>query len=541
MHGLMMHDKLLVSNLIDHAARYHGDAEVVSVSSDGTLSRHTYGEILPRSKRLTSAFAKRGLKHSDRIATLAWNNIRHFELYYAISGGGYVCHTVNPRLFADQMIYIINHAEDKLLFFDKTFMALVGPLREKLNVETYVLMEPRDDAIAADHPWIEFYEEFVAEGSDDDWPDDVDELDASSLCYTSGTTGNPKGVLYSHRTTVLHAMASVAPDVMNLSARETILPVVPMFHVNAWGLTYACPMVGAKLILPGPGLDGASLTKLLVDEKVTMAAGVPTIWKGLLDHLDATQTKLPDLKNTIIGGSACPPSMIEKFRNDYGVDVLHAWGMTELSPLGSVNNLKSKHLALPEADQIALRVSQGRPPYGIELGIFDEDGKQLPNDGTSQGELYCRGLWVISDYFHNQEGSPLRDGWFPTGDVATLDQDGYMVIRDRSKDVIKSGGEWISSVELENLAVAHPDVADAAVIAATHSKWDERPLLIVIPKEGAKCDEQELLAYYTDKVAKWWIPDAVKVVDEIPRNATGKIWKTVLRERYGNELIDRGM
>lgn len=542
MQGLMMDRQLVISAIIDHAANYHGDTEIVSVRTEGGKHRTTYAETRARALKMASALARRGMKRSDRIATIAWNNYRHLDLYYAISGSGFVLHTINPRLFAEQLTYIITHAEDRIVFFDKTFIPIVEGLRDELKtVEAFVLMEPRDEELAARLPWLEFYEDLIATGDDDHaWPGDVDERDASSLCYTSGTTGHPKGVLYSHRSTLIHAMMSTTPDVMGLSARDCVLPVVPMFHVNAWGIAYSAPMSGARLVLPGPHLDGKSLTDLLNDEKVTFSAGVPTIWAGLIAHLESSGEKLPHLARTVVGGSACPPAMIDKFRKDYDVEVLHAWGMTELSPLGTVNNWKNKHLELGEAELNRLRLSQGRPPFGIELGVFDDDDKQLPNDGKSQGNLYCRGFWVLSEYFHGEGGNPLHGGWFPTGDVATLDADGYMQIRDRSKDIIKSGGEWISSVELENLAMAHPAVRDAAVIAARHPRWDERPLLLVVPKDGAEVTEDELRTFYDGKVAKWWIPDAVKFVSEIPRNATGKVRKNLLRDQYGDILTERG-
>ena len=540
MQGLMMDQPLLISNIIDHAARYHGDTEIVSVATDGSRHRTNYSEVRNRAMKLGAALLKRGHAHSDRIATIAWNNHRHLELYYGISGAGLVCHTINPRLFPEQLKYIVSHADDRVVFFDNTFVDLVANLRPEVsNVESWVLMSDRDEAVAANHDWIEFYEEFLEEGDDDfEWPDHIDERDASSLCYTSGTTGNPKGVLYSHRSTLLHAMMSATPDVMGFSAVDCLLPVVPMFHVNAWGSPYAAALAGSKLVMPGPNLDGASLASLFNDEKVTVSAGVPTIWAGLIQHLEATGEKLPHLQRTIIGGSACPPSMIEKFRNQYDVEVQHAWGMTEMSPLGSMNKLKNKHLELAEAEQNQLRLSQGRPPFGMELGVFDDDGNQLPNDGESQGDLHCRGPWVLSDYFLAEEGTTLKNGWFPTGDVATLDPDGFMQIRDRSKDIIKSGGEWISSVDLENLAMAHSDVADAAVIAARHEKWDERPLLIVVRKNGSDVEASTLLEFFNGKVAKWWIPDAVQFVDEIPRNATGKVRKNILREEFGDILAN---
>lgn len=540
MQGSMMDRELLIPEIIDHAARYHGDTEIVSVNTGGGEHRYDYGQCRQRCLKLASVFHQRGFSKSDRIATLAWNNHRHLELYYGISGSGLVCHTVNPRLFEEQLVYIMNHAQDRALFFDSTFLPIVERIRGQLStVSCFVLMEGHDKAIASQHPWIEFYEDWIDAGKDDfAWPADLVERDASSLCYTSGTTGNPKGVLYSHRSTLMHAMMSATPDVMNLSARDCLLPVVPMFHVNAWGTPYSGPLAGTKLVLPGPGLDGASLAGLFNREAVTISAGVPTIWAGLLQHLEKTGEKLPHMQRTVIGGSACPPSMIEKFRDHYDVEVLHAWGMTELSPLGCVNHLKNKHLELDDTAIAKLRESQGRPPFGIELAIFDDDGNRMPEDGEAQGNLYCRGYWVLDDYFEAEGGPALRNGWFPTGDVATIDPDGYMQIRDRSKDIIKSGGEWISTVDLENLAMGHPDIADAAVIAAKHPKWDERPLLIVVAKEGVSIDSDRILKFYEGKVAKWWIPDKVEFVETIPRNATGKIKKNDLREKYAETLIE---
>ncbi len=540
MRGLMMDQPLLISGIIDHAARYHGDTEVVSVGIDGHRDRTDYAGVRKRSLKLGSALLKRGMKKSDRIATVAWNNFRHLELYYGVSGSGLVCHTVNPRLFPEQLVYIMGHAEDRIVFFDKTFLSLVEALQNQLpNVEAWIMMEDHDEELAKEHSWLEFYEDFIATGDDDfNWPDDIDEWDASSLCYTSGTTGNPKGVLYAHRSTLLHAMMSATPDVMGFSARDSMVPVVPMFHVNAWGSPYSAVLAGSRLVLPGPFLDGESLVTLFNEEKVTISAGVPTIWAGLIQYLETSGNKLPHLERTVIGGSACPPSMIDKFRDNYDVDVLHAWGMTEMSPLGTVNHLKNKHLDLDADKQKEIRLSQGRPPYGMELGVFDDEGNQLPNDGETQGNLHCRGGWVLSDYYLADPDTTIDDGWFPTGDVATLDEDGFMQIRDRSKDIIKSGGEWISSVDLENLAMAHPCVADAAVIAARHEKWDERPLLVVVRKENDETGAGDILSFYSGKVAKWWIPDAVEFVDEIPRNATGKVRKNVLREQFGDVLME---
>lgn len=538
--GQMMDQELLISSIIDHAARYHGDTEIVSVNTDGSQTRTNYTKVQKRAKKIGSSLLKRGMERSDRIATIAWNNYRHFELYYGISGAGLVCHTVNPRLFPEQLIYILTHAEDKIVFFDSTFIPLVDGVREHLpNIKHWVLMEARSDELAGLYDWMEFYEDLLEEGDDDfQWPTDLNERDASSLCYTSGTTGNPKGVLYSHRSTLLHAMVSATPDVMNFSARDCLLPVVPMFHVNAWGSPYSAALVGAKIVMPGPGLDGKSLATLFNDEKVTIAAGVPTIWAGLIQYLESTGTKLPHMQRTVIGGSACPPVMIDKFRDDYEVEVLHAWGMTEMSPLGSVNNLKNKQLDLPNETQREIRLNQGRPCFGMELAIFDEDFNQLPNDGVTQGDLYCRGPWVLDEYFLAEKGTTLKQGWFDTGDVATLDADGFMTIKDRSKDIIKSGGEWISTVELENIAVGHPEISSAAAIAAKHEKWDERPVILAVRNEGSTLTEAGLLAYYEDKIIKWQIPDKVIFVDQLPIGATGKILKKELRAEYENVLIE---
>ncbi|MEL7429134.1 MAG: long-chain-fatty-acid--CoA ligase [Pseudomonadota bacterium] len=536
--GQMMERQLLISTIIDHAARYHGDTEIVSVNSDTTMHRTNYAELNVRAKHMGSALMARGMNQGDRIGTLAWNNHRHLELYYGISGMGLVCHTVNPRLFPEQLVYIIDHADDRIVFFDQTFLPVVEAIREQLpKVEAWVLMEPRSDEMAGDRDWLTFYEDMINEGNADfEWPEFEERL-ASSLCYTSGTTGHPKGVLYSHRSTLLHAMMSATPDVMGFSARDCLLPVVPMFHVNAWGSPYAAALAGSKMVMPGPGLDGASLTRLFNDEKVTIAAGVPTIWAGLIQHLEETGGKLPHMNRTVIGGSACPPSMIDKFRDDYGVEVLHAWGMTEMSPLGTVNHLKNKHFELPEAEQKQIRLGQGRPPFGMELAIFDDDFNRLPNDGETQGNLYCRGPWVLDEYFDAAKGTTLENGWFHTGDVATLDEDGFMIIRDRSKDIIKSGGEWISTVELENIAVGHPKISSAAAIAARHEKWDERPVIIAVKAKGAEVSEAEVLEYFNDKIAKWQIPDRVIFVDALPLGATGKILKKELREEFAECLI----
>ncbi|MDF1873877.1 long-chain fatty acid--CoA ligase [Vannielia sp.] len=539
MHGQMMEMPLTIHSLIDHGARYHGDTAIVSVETDGSKTKTTWKGISDRARQLGSALAKLGLFKGDRVATIAWNNARHLECYFGISCGGMVCHTINPRLFPEQLVYIINHAEDRVIFFDKTFLPIIEAIREKLTtVDTFVLMSERDDEAANKVPGLVFYEDFLTTGDENaDWVD-VEETDASSLCYTSGTTGNPKGVLYSHRSTVLHSMGAALPDTLNFSAREVMMPVVPMFHVNAWGVPYAAAMVGAKLVLPGPGLDGDSLARLIDDEGVTVALGVPTIWQGLLTSLEKLGSKAESLKRTVVGGTACPPSMITEFRDKYGTEVVHAWGMTETSPLGTANALLERHVGMTEEQQAKVRESQGRPPYGVELKIVDDEGNILPEDGIAQGNLRIRGHWVVDSYFGAEAGTTLEsDGWFETGDVASIDADGFMTIRDRSKDIIKSGGEWISTVELENIAVGHPGIADAGAIAAKHEKWDERPLLIAVRAPGADLTEQDLIAYFSDKVAKWQIPDAVVFVEVLPRNATGKVMKNKLRETYGDMLL----
>ncbi|MCH2558795.1 MAG: long-chain-fatty-acid--CoA ligase [Alcanivorax sp.] len=537
--GQMMNQPLLISSQIRHAARYHADGEIVSVETAGGVHRTNWGEVERRARRLGSALQSLGLQHSDRVATLAWNNHRHLEIYFGVSGAGLVCHTINPRLFPEQLVYIFNHAEDKVLFIDKTFLPLIEALQDKLpKLEHVYLLSGKDDEAAAKVPGLKFYEDLIEQGDEDfEWPE-FDENTASSLCYTSGTTGNPKGALYSHRSTVLHSMAVALPDSVALTARDCLLPVVPMFHVNAWGIPYAAAMVGAKVVLPGPGLDGDSLKNLINGEQVTCAAGVPTLWQGLIGALKKAGEKVPTLTRTVIGGSACPPSMIATFRDDYGVDTLHAWGMTEMSPVGSVSTLLHKHMALSPEEQAKVRAKQGRPPFGVDLMIGDEDGNEKPMDGDTQGDLYAKGHWVISEYFNVDTPAPHKQGWFPTGDIATLDPNGILTIKDRSKDVIKSGGEWISSVELENIAMGMDQVADAAVIAAKHAKWDERPLLIVVKAEGQDPSEQDVLAGFEGQVASWQVPDAVVFVDALPRNATGKVLKNKLRDEYENHLLD---
>ncbi len=536
--GKMMDQPLLVSNLIAHAARYHGATEVVSVETTGGIERSDWKTLEANARRLASALTRMGLAAEDRCATIAWNNRRHMEIYFGVAGAGLVCHTINPRLHPEQLIYIVNHAEDQVLFFDQTFLPAVAKLREHFKtVKQFVLMGPRDEDAARMLDGLVFYDELLEQGDADfDWPQ-FEETRASSLCYTSGTTGNPKGVLYTHRSCMLHSLAGNQPDGIALSAKDTVMPVVPMFHVNAWGIPYIAPGVGAKLVLPGPGLDGESLVKLIDGEAVTLALGVPTIWMGLLGALEKTGSKAASLTRTVVGGSALPPSMIPAFRDKYGVELIHAWGMTETSPLGTLNQLLQKHGSLDAAAQAEIRLGQGRPPYGVELRIVDESGNVLPHDGKTQGELQIRGHWIVDTYFKADKSALTMDGWFDTGDVATIDADGYMIIRDRAKDIIKSGGEWISTVELENIAIGHPAVANAAAIAAHHPKWDERPVLVVLKAEGAEASEDELLAFYDGKVASWQVPDKVVFVDALPVGGTGKVVKAKLREQFGDILM----
>jgi fatty-acyl-CoA synthase len=539
MQALMQHQPLLISSLIEHAARHHGATEIVSRRVEGDIHRSTYATLEARSRRLASALQALGMTQGDRIGTLAWNGYRHLETYYAVGGSGAIVHTINPRLHPAQIAWIVNHAEDKMLVFDATFLPIVQAIAKDCpTVNHWILMADADNVPAeAAALGIKSYETVSSQGvSDWRWPS-FDENQAVGLCYTSGTTGNPKGALYSHRSSVLHAYAASLPDAMGASARDSILPVVPMFHVNAWGLPYAAPLVGAKLVFPGPALDGKSLFDLFESEGVTYSAGVPTVWLGLLQYVQANNLKFSTFKRTVIGGSACPPAMIKAFNDLYGVDVIHAWGMTEMSPLGTLCRLQNKHLALPHEAQRKLLEKQGHVVYGVDMKIVDDDGKEIAWDGKTYGNLLVRGPWVIASYFKADGGDPLiRDefgrGWFPTGDVATIDEDGYMQITDRSKDVIKSGGEWISSIDLENLAMAHPAVANAAVIGVAHPRWDERPLLIVVKKPGAEVTREELLAFYDGKIAKWWLPDDVQFVDNIPLGATGKILKTRLRETF---------
>lgn len=534
--GLMQDRPLLISTLIEHAARYHPEVEIVSRTCEGDIVRGNYRDLHKRVARLANALKRLGIKPGDRVATLAWNTHRHLELYFAVSGIGAVLHTVNPRLFPQQIDYILNHAESRLLFLDITFAGLVAGLRDKLPlVEKTVVMTDAAHK-PADLPDALVYEDLLAAEEDTiAWPT-FDERSASSLCYTSGTTGNPKGVLYSHRSTVLHSYAACAADGLRLSSTDSVLLCVPLFHVNAWGIPYASAMCGAKLVLPGPQLDGKSLFELAVAEKCNFSLGVPTVWLGFFKHIDETpgiDTAALKLERVVIGGSAAPRAIIERFRRDHNVFVIHAWGMSETSPLASIGNLLPKHRDLPVEDQVSVQAKQGRAIYGVELRVRGEGGVTLPHDGKTSGDLMVRGPWIASAYFKNEGGEVLdEEGWFATGDVANIDPDGYVQLTDRSKDVIKSGGEWISSIDLENAAVAHPHVAEAAVIGLPHEKWQERPLLLVVPKPGVTPDRTDILGFLADRVAKWWLPDDVVFVEELPHTATGKLQKAKLREEF---------
>ncbi|WP_312088414.1 long-chain-fatty-acid--CoA ligase [Acinetobacter variabilis] len=542
--GNMMFQPLLISSMIEHAGRYHADTEIISKNTDTSIKKTNWGEIRENSKRFANVLQQFGLTLGDRVATIAWNNHRHLESWYAISGSGLVCHTINPRLFPEQLVFIINDAADRVLLFDKTFAPLIKAVKPLLKtVEQYICLDAEDSAIREAIPEVQFYDDLLAQQSAEfDWPE-LDENTASSLCYTSGTTGNPKGVLYSHRSTVLHSYAIIMPDSLNVAARDIMLPVVPMFHVNAWGTPYAAAMVGCTLVLPGPGLDGASLVNLIDTYKVSVALGVPTIWQGLIAAAQQSGSKLESLKRNVVGGSACPPAMLKTFKEQFNCETIHAWGMTETSPLGSANQLKTKHLDLADEEKMQIRLSLGRPPFGVDLRLTDEEKgtQEIARDGETIGNLQIKGHWIIDHYFGKEESALTADGWFDTGDIATLNEDGFMKLCDRSKDLIKSGGEWISSVDLENMAMGHPEIAMAAVIAAQHPKWDERPVLIAIKKPESHVSEAEILDYYADKVAKWQIPDRVIFVDSIPLSGTGKMLKKDLRELYGSILLEQAV
>ncbi|QCB46487.1 3-(methylthio)propionyl-CoA ligase [Hydrogenophaga sp. PAMC20947] len=542
--GQMQSQPLLISSLIVHAERHHATGEIVSRRVEGDIHRSNWAEIARRSRQVANALDGLHLSSGDRVATLAWNGYRHLELYFGVSGTGRVLHTLNPRLHPEQLAWIINHADDRAICFDMSFLPLVQAVAKHCPGVKHWVALCDADKLPADSgvPGLLSYEAWMGACEDTYiWPE-LDEDSASSMCYTSGTTGNPKAALYSHRSTILHAYSGALPDSLNLSARDSVLPVVPMFHVNAWGIPYSAAATGCKLVFPGPAMDGKSIYELLESEKVTMAAGVPTVWQMLLGHMQAEGLKFSTMKRTVIGGSACPPAMIHAFNDTYGVTVLHAWGMTEMSPLGTVGTLKNEQMSLPPEEQTKILLKQGRAVYGVDMKIVNEAGEELPWDGKASGDLLVRGPWIIASYFKGEGGDPLRydaagKGWFPTGDVATIDPQGFMQITDRSKDVIKSGGEWISSIDVENIAMAHPSVAMAACIGMKHPKWDERPIVVVMKKPNTEVTRDALLAFFEGKIAKWQIPDDVVFVDAIPLGATGKMQKMILRQQLKDYVL----
>ncbi len=541
MQGLMMDTPLLITSLIQFAAQHHSDTEIVTRSVEGPIQRTTYGDVHRRAQKLANALIAYGIKPGDRVATLAWNTYRHLELYYAVSGMEAVCHTVNLRMGDEEMIYILNHAEDRVLFFDLDLAETVTRIAPRLeSVELFCVMTDSGHLPGCLPPNATDYESFIADQSDHyAWPT-FDENTAAAMCYTSGTTGNPKGVLYSHRATVLHAMAGCFTSALGLDTQDTVLPVVPMFHVNAWGVPYSAPIAGSPLVMAGPKNDGESLFTLMDAEGVTVSLGVPTVWMGLLDHMDKVGRKPIGLERVVIGGAAASETIIDRFELDHGVKAHHAWGMTETSPMGVINSLKPKFQDLPRDQQMPIKLKQGRVIYGVDMRIVDEVGEVLPNDGQTSGHLHVRGPWIVDTYFKSEDSALTDDGWFDTGDIATLDSDGYMHITDRAKDIIKSGGEWISSVGLENAAMGLPSVKQAAVIGVPHPKWLERPMLICVPEGDDRPTLEDIRAFLADKVPKLWLPDAVEWIDELPLGSTGKVLKAELRAAYaGVQLLHK--
>lgn len=534
--GQMMNLPLLISDQIEFAARFHGPTEVVTRTVEGPIHRSSWGEVAKRARKLANALQRLGIKPGDRIATLAWNTHRHLEVYFAVSSMGAVLHTVNPRLPLDQLRYVVDHAEDVVLFFDTTFLKLAQFLAKQSNpINHYVALTdaahlPADSGI----PGLRDYEGLIAAERDTfEWPA-LDERTASSLCYTSGTAGFPKGVLYSHRSTIIHSYVICMTDALGICAGDAVLPVVPMFHVNAWGVPYAAAMTGAKLVLPGPGLDAPNLLELIETERATILLGVPTVWMALLAHTRALGKRLSSVNRVVIGGSACPPPMIEAWEREHGARVIHAWGMTEMSPVGTTGVLLPKHEQLDEAARFAVKCKQGRTLFGVDMRLVDDDGKVLPHDGKTTGHLQVRGLCVADSYFKRERDETHQGGWFFTGDIGSIDADGYLQLTDRSKDVIKSGGEWVSSIDLENAAMCHPSVQQAAAIGVPHPKWQERPLLIVVKAPGKEVERDELRRFLETKVVKWWLPDAIEFVDALPLGATGKVLKRELRQKFAD-------
>ncbi|MCG8611526.1 MAG: long-chain fatty acid--CoA ligase [Pseudomonadales bacterium] len=532
MNGLMMNSPLSISSILQHAEKFHADSRIISRCPEGGIFRYTYGEAAKRSRQLANVLAKLGTRKQDRVASLAWNTHRHYELYYAVSGMGAIIHTVNPRLFPEQITYILNHAEDRIVFVDLQFIPLLEGIKSELtHIEKIVVMAP-ENALPDSPLELLSYETLLAQEDDQyEWPE-LNEEDAAALCYTSGTTGNPKGVLYSHRSTVLHAFASLSPDALNISNRSAVLPVVPMFHVNAWGIPYSTTMCGANLVLPGPGMDGASLYELIEEEQVDLLLGVPTVWLGLLQYCEQQSLTLTPVKNVVIGGSAAPLSMIKAFDQLHDAFVIHAWGMTEMSPIGTINAFSKHMVNVSREERYALQAKQGRAVFGVEMKIVDADNNPLPHNGEDYGRLLVKGPWIATGYYKSDDTSSWEDGWFDTGDVATIDASGTMRIVDRAKDVIKSGGEWISSIDLENAAMSHPAAAECAVIGVPHPKWDERPVLLMVLKPDQTLTKEDVLSFLSDKVAKWWLPDEVLFVSELPHTPTGKLLKRNLRDQY---------
>jgi len=532
--GLMQDWSLLLHRIIDHAANFHGERKVISRSIEGPIHTTDYRQVRARALKVSQRLSKDGIKLGDRVATLAWNTWRHLEAWYGIVGIGAIYHTVNPRLFPDQVIWIINHAEDRVMMTDLTFVPFLEKIADRLpTIERYILLTDAAHMPKTTLKNAVAYEDWIAEGDGDFKWASFDENTAAGMCYTSGTTGHPKGVLYSHRSNVLHAYIAALPDSKGICSRDVVMPVVPMFHANCWSLAFSTPMVGATMVMPGAKMDGASIYELLDTFKVSFTAAVPTVWLMLLQDLAKTGRRLPHLKRVVIGGSACPRAMTKIFQEKYGVEVVHAWGMTEMSPLGSLCTMKPEYASLEGDARLNVQMKQGHPPFGVEMKITDDAGRDLPWDGKTFGRLKVRGPAVAKAYYKGEGDEAFdRDGWFDTGDVATMDQYGYMQITDRAKDVIKSGGEWISSIDVENLAVGHPKVAEAAVIGVSHPKWDERPLLVIVLKKGETVTKEELLEFMQGKIAKWWMPDDVVFVEDIPHTATGKIQKITLRQRF---------